>query len=56
MVDYSSLNLEEIYKKYEMFLEGKLKKKDIMDEYNLNQHSFKKIKEILENQKEKSID
>lgn len=59
MVDYTSLNFEEILKEYEeQVINGDMKKKEFDKKHGFNQHSIKKIKELksIKDQKEKSID
>lgn len=59
MVDYTSLNFEEILNEYEeKVINGNMKKKDFDKMHGFNQHSIKKIRKLksIKDQKEKSID
>lgn len=59
MIDYTSLDFEEILKEYEeQVINGDMKKKDFDEIHGFNQHSIKKIRELksIKDQKEKSID
>lgn len=59
MIDYTSLNFEEILNEYkEKVINGNMKKNDFDKMYGFNQHSIKKIRELksIKDQKEKSID
>lgn len=56
MVDYSSLNLSDVLSDVEKWERGEIKKKDILQKYNLNQHSISHIRKLLNNPKETLID
>lgn len=45
-IDYNSLDLDAILIDFERVKSGEIKKKDVLEKYDLNQHSLKVIKKL----------
>ena len=46
MIDYDSLDLDAVLNDFKLVENGKIKKKDVLEKYGLNQHSLKVIKKL----------
>ena len=54
MIDYNNLNLTEVLNDFQLYFDGKISKKDVLEKHGLNYYSYKYILKMIQDNEDAS--